>query len=125
MAKASAKKIFVLDTSVLLFDHQSIQNFKDHDVAEGRMVPEFNDASFKGAIGKLQLVKTSYGFHIVEVLGRGERVVPSLAVISKTVKPSQETKQHYRWVAEFQFFPCSLLLCRQVAEQVEKILNNR
>lgn len=33
MAKASAKKIFVLDTSVLLFDHQSIQNFKDHDVA--------------------------------------------------------------------------------------------
>lgn len=61
--------------------------------AEGRMVPEFNDASFKGAIGKLQLVKTSYGFHIVEVLGRGERVVPSLAVITKTVKPSQETKQ--------------------------------
>lgn len=33
MAKASAKKIFVLDTSVLLFDHQSVQNFKDHDVA--------------------------------------------------------------------------------------------
>jgi PhoH-like ATPase len=33
MAKASPKKIFVLDTSVLLFDHQSIQNFKDHDVA--------------------------------------------------------------------------------------------
>lgn len=33
MAKATAKKIFVLDTSVLLFDHQSIQNFKDHDVA--------------------------------------------------------------------------------------------
>jgi len=33
MAKASAKKIFVLDTSVLLFDHLSMQNFKDHDVA--------------------------------------------------------------------------------------------
>ncbi|MBK7130284.1 MAG: PhoH family protein [Crocinitomicaceae bacterium] len=33
MAKTSPKKIFVLDTSVLLFDHQSIQNFKDHDVA--------------------------------------------------------------------------------------------
>jgi PhoH-like ATPase len=33
MAKASAKKIFVLDTSVLLFDHHSMQNFKDHDVA--------------------------------------------------------------------------------------------
>jgi len=33
MAKASLKKIFVLDTSVLLFDHHSMQNFKDHDVA--------------------------------------------------------------------------------------------
>ena len=33
MAKTSAKKIFVLDTSVLLFDHLSMQNFKDHDVA--------------------------------------------------------------------------------------------
>ena len=31
--KASKKKIFVLDTSVLLFDHDSINNFKDNDVA--------------------------------------------------------------------------------------------
>ena len=60
--------------------------------AEGRMVPEFNDASFKGAIGKLQLVKTDYGYHIVEVLGRGERVVPQLAIITKTVKPTEQTK---------------------------------
>ncbi len=28
-----AKKIFVLDTSVLLFDHGSVENFKNHDVA--------------------------------------------------------------------------------------------
>lgn len=36
MAKKSAakqKKIFVLDTSVLLFDHDSINNFEDNDVA--------------------------------------------------------------------------------------------
>lgn len=35
MAKKAAKqkKIFVLDTSVLLFDHDSINNFKEHDVA--------------------------------------------------------------------------------------------
>lgn len=61
--------------------------------SEGRMVPEFNDASFKGAIGKIQVVKTTYGYHIVEVLGRGDRVVPSLAVITKTVKPSENTKR--------------------------------
>ncbi|MCC7453960.1 MAG: PhoH family protein [Crocinitomix sp.] len=33
MAKSPIKKIFVLDTSVLLFDHGSIKNFKTHDVA--------------------------------------------------------------------------------------------
>ncbi|WP_218132332.1 PIN domain-containing protein [Nitrosomonas sp. Nm33] len=32
MAKR-AKKIYVLDTSVLLFDHNSIKNFEENDVA--------------------------------------------------------------------------------------------
>lgn len=31
--KASEKKIFVLDTSVILHDHNSIMNFEEHDVA--------------------------------------------------------------------------------------------
>ena len=29
----SPKKIFVLDTSVILFDHNAIKNFQEHDVA--------------------------------------------------------------------------------------------
>lgn len=33
MTKKSIKKIFVLDTSVLLFDNGAVQNFKNHDVA--------------------------------------------------------------------------------------------
>jgi len=32
MAKISTKKIFVLDTSVLLHDHHSIVNFEENDV---------------------------------------------------------------------------------------------
>ncbi|MDO3694511.1 PhoH family protein [Wenyingzhuangia sp. chi5] len=32
MTKTQAKKIFVLDTSVLLFDHNSIKNFQDNNV---------------------------------------------------------------------------------------------
>ncbi len=63
--------------------------------AEGRMVPEFNDASFNGEIGKLQTVKTTYGYHIVEVLGRGERVLPTLACIVKKIEPSEETLRQY------------------------------
>lgn len=33
MATRSSKKLYVLDTSVLLFDHNSIQNFQDNDIA--------------------------------------------------------------------------------------------
>jgi len=33
MVKKSTKKIFVLDTSVLLFDHNAIRHFEDNDVA--------------------------------------------------------------------------------------------
>jgi PhoH-like ATPase len=33
MNENTAKKLYVLDTSVLLFDHNSIQNFEDNDVA--------------------------------------------------------------------------------------------
>ena len=32
-SKVSTKKIFVLDTSVILHDHNSINNFAEHDVA--------------------------------------------------------------------------------------------
>ncbi len=33
MSENTTKKLYVLDTSVLLFDHNSIQNFEDNDVA--------------------------------------------------------------------------------------------
>ena len=58
---------------------------------ERTMVPEFTEASFNGPIGKLQLVKTAYGYHIVEVLGQADRKTPKLAVVGKFVKPSETT----------------------------------
>ena len=73
-------------------DPGSIENGGEYKwFSEGRMVPEFNDASFNGEIGQLQLVKTQFGYHIVEVLGRAERNVPALGIISKVVKPSEFT----------------------------------
>jgi parvulin-like peptidyl-prolyl isomerase len=58
---------------------------------EGDMVPEFNDYSFGAPYNKLGTVKTTYGIHIVEVLGRREARKPFLALISKNVTPSEET----------------------------------
>ena len=42
------KKIFVLDTSVILFDHQAVNNFQEHDVAIPITVLEELDQFKKG-----------------------------------------------------------------------------
>ncbi|MEQ9466112.1 MAG: PhoH family protein [Ekhidna sp.] len=48
MAKSSSKKIFVLDTSVILFSHDSILNFAEHDVGLPITVLEELDQFKKG-----------------------------------------------------------------------------
>jgi PhoH-like ATPase len=47
-AKAADKKIFVLDTSVILYDHQAVKNFQEHDVAIPITVLEELDNFKKG-----------------------------------------------------------------------------
>ena len=46
--KTALKKIFVLDTSVILFDHNSILHFEEHDVAIPITVLEELDEFKKG-----------------------------------------------------------------------------
>lgn len=48
MAKKPDRKIFVIDTSAILFDHNAIQNFKEHDVAIPITVLEEIDRFKKG-----------------------------------------------------------------------------
>lgn len=62
---------------------------------KGVMVEPFENASFNGPKNKLQLVKTTYGYHIVEVLDRRNAKLPVLAPVVKTLKPSHETKEMY------------------------------
>ena len=77
IADIEANDNFVANVTEHSEDPGSIENGGEYKwFPEGRMVPEFNDASFNGAIGQIQLVKTTFGFHIIEVLGRAERIVP-------------------------------------------------
>ena len=48
MARKSERKIFVLDTSVILYDHNAIKNFQEHDVAIPITVLEELDNFKKG-----------------------------------------------------------------------------
>jgi peptidyl-prolyl cis-trans isomerase D len=59
---------------------------------KGRMVPEFERACFWGDIGDLTIVKTTYGFHIVEVLGQKNLTLTArLAAIDRPILPSPKT----------------------------------
>jgi len=64
---------------------------KYENFAKGSMVPEFEDFSFNKSIGTLGTVKTRFGIHIIEVLGKEATNRPILASIVKQVAPRKLT----------------------------------
>ncbi|MFM7643878.1 MAG: peptidylprolyl isomerase [Sphingomonadales bacterium] len=61
------------------------------DFLEGDMVKEFGAYAATAPIGKIGIVKSEFGYHIMEVLDRAASKFPLLASISLTFKPSDET----------------------------------
>lgn len=56
------------------------------------MVPEFNDFEFEGKVGDLGVVKTIFGFHIIEVEGqKNKNKAIQVATIARKIEPSEET----------------------------------
>ncbi len=56
------------------------------------MVAPFRDFAFEGKTGDMGVVKTQFGFHIMEVLGqKNMQDVVKIATISKTIEPSEKT----------------------------------
>lgn len=58
-----------------------------------RMVPEFTKASFDEKVGAITVCKTSYGYHIVEVLGQRERKERRICSVDRLIAPSPKTYQ--------------------------------
>lgn len=56
------------------------------------MVPEFNDFEFEGKTGDLGVVKTAFGFHIIEVEGQKNKTKAiQVGTISRKIEPSETT----------------------------------
>ncbi|MCB0788601.1 MAG: SurA N-terminal domain-containing protein, partial [Flavobacteriales bacterium] len=73
-------------------DPGSVQNGGVYEWFDrGRMVPEFTIASFDEPVGAITIARTSYGFHIVEVLGQRERDERRIASIDRQMRPSPGT----------------------------------
>ena len=62
--------------------------------AYGRMVKEFNDFCFSGKTGDSKIVKTQFGYHLVEIEDQKNfNPAYKIAYLSKTITPSQETDE--------------------------------
>ncbi len=56
------------------------------------MVPEFNDFEFEGEVGDMGVVKTIFGFHIMEIEGQKDpKKAVQVGTIARTIEPSEET----------------------------------
>lgn len=55
----------------------------------GQMVKPFNDFVFNNPIGKIGLVETDFGFHIINVTDKQDAI--RLATLAKKIEPSQAT----------------------------------
>lgn len=64
---------------------------KYEDFMDYEMVPEFSEFAKNESIGKIGYVQTDFGFHIMEVLDKKVEKSPVLAIVQKTLTPSQET----------------------------------
>ena len=62
---------------------------------KGQMVPEFEEFSFSKRIGKSGVVRTTYGFHIIQVLGRKTGSFKKIAVVDETIQVSKTTQNEY------------------------------
>jgi peptidyl-prolyl cis-trans isomerase D len=74
-------------------DKGSISNGGEYDFHPyGTMVPEFNDFEFNGKQGDLGVVKTVFGFHIIEILGQTEKSrAIKVATLTREIEASEKT----------------------------------
>jgi peptidyl-prolyl cis-trans isomerase D len=83
-----------------------------------QMVPEFTAASFDEKVGAITIAKTSYGYHIVEVLGQRTRQERRVITVERSVKPSPTTfKEVYKKANEFSLRNTSVEAFKSAAEE--------
>jgi peptidyl-prolyl cis-trans isomerase D len=61
----------------------------------GQMVKEFNDYTFSGKKGEMKIVKTQFGYHLIEIVDQ-KNFEPAykIAYFARRIEPSQETDQN-------------------------------
>ncbi len=84
---------FALVAATESADKPSAEKGGDLDwFTEGRMVKPFNDACFNGKVGDMPIVKTQFGYHIIEIQEKTKETRKVLAaIIDREIRPSKNT----------------------------------
>jgi peptidyl-prolyl cis-trans isomerase D len=62
---------------------------------QGQMVKEFGDYAFNGKKGEMKIVKTQFGYHLIEILDQKDfEPAYNVAYFSRRIEPSPETDQN-------------------------------
>ena len=78
-------------------DRASIPNGGKYDwFDDKRMVPEFTEVAFKKAINSVSQAKTTYGIHIIEILGRRNAKQLKVATVDSEIRRSKSTINRVR-----------------------------
>ena len=62
---------------------------------KGQMVPEFENFSFEKRIGSAGVVRTNYGFHVIQVLGRKIGTQKKIAIVDESIMASSSTQDFF------------------------------
>ena len=101
-AKATADslmRIVKADTtkfkSLLNFSADKVSNEKDGVLdwyTYNAMVPEFRDYTFENETGDVGVVKSAFGYHIIEILGqKNKQRAVKVGTIARQIEPSEQT----------------------------------
>lgn len=62
---------------------------------KGQMTAEFEEFSFSKKVGRSGVVRTNYGFHVIQVLGRRIGTYKKIAIVDETIQVSKATQNEY------------------------------
>ena len=62
---------------------------------KGQMTAEFEEFSFSKKVGRSGVVRTNYGFHIIQVLGRKIGTFKKIAIVDETIQVSKATQNEF------------------------------
>lgn len=82
-------------TDLLELSSDKVSNEKDGEIEfayTSQFAPEFRDFSFENKKGDIEVVKTSFGYHIIEILSQTDKQKAiQVGTIARKIEPSEET----------------------------------